>query len=593
MRILYNSLDNFHKTPFGALKTGQKCTIKILVPVSCPAVKVYLITEFTNQTNKFECQREEVKNGYVAFKTEFILDEPGLYFYWFEIIKEDGSFRLFKQGNGTNMEAGDKWQITCYDKDYSAPEWAKGAVIYQIFPDRFCIGKPADLSDKIKPFKLHTSVNETPDSFPDEEGNWNTDFFGGNLSGIIDKLDYLCELGIDAIYLNPILKALSNHRYDTADYKKVDPMLGTEEDFKSLCDSAHKRGIKIILDGVFSHTGKKSIYFDDALENENSKYRSWYEFYEFPNKYRCWWGIDTLPQIRRNHKGFAEFIAGNDDSVIDFWTALGADGIRLDVADELSDELIELIRKKGRSVKNDFLVMGEVWEDASNKMSYGEQRKYLFGKELDSVMNYPFLNLICDFVKERLCASDFANGVMNIVENYPTDMLHCSMNLLSSHDTVRIITRLGADNLDISREEKANHKLNCKEFAEKLVKVAVFLQFTLPGTPSIYYGDEIGMEGFEDPFNRRFFDWSKTRCSLLEFFKNMCKLKHKYSSLKKGNIEFFSEGNVLMFSRNFDGENVKMVVNMSENEFVLNGDIIFAENSSGNKLPKYGFALYQ
>ena len=579
LRILFDSKDKKFKSPFGALKTGQECYFNILVPKSCPAKNVFFVLEKDGEKEiYYKMQRGQTDEIYVSFSLKMLVDKKGLYFYWFYIEKESDGFRLFKEGYyDTNMEAGEKWQLTCYDKKYVAPTWSEGAVIYQIFPDRFYKSGECNLKGKITPFSIHKDMSDLPRWYPDGLGNWNNDFFGGNLRGITEKLDYIKDLGADIIYLNPIVKAFSNHRYDTADYKSVDPMLGTTEDFKKLCNEAHNHNIKIVIDGVFSHTGNRSIYYEDALKSENSPYRDWYDFKSF------WWGIETLPQIKKGHKGFIKYIS---EDVIPFWMNLGADGIRLDVADELTDEFIRQITKSSKEIK-DAIIIGEVWEDASNKISYGERRSYLFGDELDSVMNYPFLNSIVGFIKGYKNADEFAYEILTIAENYPTEILNSCMNILSTHDTVRIITLLGTDNFSISKEDKSNFKLCNRAKAEELVKIAAFLQFILPGVPSIYYGDEIGMEGFEDPFNRKFFEWENVDCELREFYKNLCTVKHKIDSLKTGNIRFECQKGLLIFFRN----EIKAIVNMTEEPYEFTGEIIISQNTKNSKVYKNGFAL--
>lgn len=562
MRILHDSKDERFKKPFGALKSGENCWINILIPKTCPAKRVFIVMEKDGEEEKlFEMKYSKTEEDYICFECEISL-EIGLHFYWFKIEKEESSFLIFKENyKDTNMECGEKWQITCYDGEHHPPKWACGKVIYQIFPDRFNKAGCPDLSGKILPYTVHKSESETPNPFPDSEGNYNTDFFGGNLPGIIEKLPYIKDMGVGIIYLNPIVKAFSNHRYDTADYLAVDPMLGTTDDFKFLCDKAHLLDIKVIVDGVFSHTGEKSIYFESAVNDKNSTYREWYDFKKFPYDYKSWWGIKTLPQIKHDQKDFMEFIS---NKVIPFWLGLGADGIRLDVADELTDNFISKISKSAKKVKNDALIMGEVWEDASNKISYDVRRRYLFGNELDSVMNYPFSRAIIRFVKGEINAERFEIEIMSIVENYPPEILNCCMNMLSTHDTSRIYSVL---------KEKT--------------KIAAFLQFMLPGSPSIYYGDEIGMEGEKDPFNRGYFKWDNVDCQLNMFFKTVSKLKNNLADLKTSVIRFENLNGVLIFYRN----NLKVIVNLTDAPFKTGGRIIFGENYNDNEILNYGFAL--
>lgn len=206
----------------------------------------------------------------------------------------------------------------------------------------------------------------------------NNDFFGGNFQGITEKLPHIASLGATVLYLNPISKAFSSHRYDTGDYKTPDPMLGTEEDFATLCQEARKLGIHVILDGVFSHTGSNSLYFDryrafgghGAYADPQSPYRSWYQFYHYPDSYHCWWNFDTLPCVNKMDPTYLDYVIDGPDSVVAHWLRLGADGFRLDVVDELPDAFVLRLKRRIREIKPDALLIGEVWEDASNKIAY-------------------------------------------------------------------------------------------------------------------------------------------------------------------------------------------------------------------------------
>ena len=384
MRILYNSKDAQYKTPFGTIRTGQSCFLRIDIPKSCAAVRVTLVVEDCDEKpcREVPFSRAEETTDYVLWRTEFTLDR-GLYFYWFRVEKADGSFRLFRQGDGTNMEAGDKWQLSAIPADFTTPDFARGAVMYQILPDRFYQAGECDLTDKLRPFRIHADKSETPDYTADAAGNWCSDFYGGNLAGIREKLPYLQELGVEVLYLNPIFMAYTNHRYDTADYKRVDPMLGTEEDFAALCSAAHARGMHVILDGVFSHTGSNSVYFDQmhvfgcgAASDPCSPYREWYRFRHYPDDYDAWWNMPTLPNVNELTESYVNYIIEDDDSVIAHWLRLGADGFRLDVVDELPDEFVARLKRRLRELKPDALLLGEVWEDASNKRAYGVSRRY-------------------------------------------------------------------------------------------------------------------------------------------------------------------------------------------------------------------------
>jgi len=575
MRILYDSKNLIHKSPFGCLKQEENCHISIHIPSSCNTAGARLCFEREDGFSaSFPMKKVLEKDGYDFFDVDFSLTECGLYFYFFKIETPDSSFDLFKfNSRDTNIAEGAKWQLTCYDKAYKTPDGFKGKVMYQIFPDRFFKSGDCDLTEKLTPFTVHENTDELPCYLPDENGKiQNNDFYGGNLKGIEEKLEYLKEMNVEIIYLNPIFKAYSNHRYDTCDYKTIDPMLGTEEDFVSLCKKAHEMGIKIILDGVFSHTGCDSIYFDKykkfgtgAYKNETSPYRSWYNFNG--DSYDSWWGIDTLPCVNELDENYINYILTDDDSVVKHWLRLGADGFRLDVADELPDKFIKILRDTVKSVNPEALVLGEVWEDASNKIAYSVRRKYFSDSELDSVMNYPFRNAIIDLVKGYITTEQFENIIMTICENYPREVVDCLMNSLSTHDTPRIITNLTNADMGMPRNQQAEYKFEKSELkrAADLSKLAAFLQFILPGCSCIYYGDEIGMTGFGDPFNRTFFEWNNAANEMSDFYRLLTKLKTSLDPLKTGDIRFVSaENGVLFIEREFLGKTVTAVANLSD-----------------------------
>lgn len=556
----------------------------------------------------FPLSLREVKDNYDIFSGELSLTHAGLYFYCFHIEDARGSFDLYKQGyNDTNMCAGDKWQVTCIPRGYTTPDEFKGRVMYQIFPDRFSKDGECDLRDKLTPFILHESTEDVPVFRPDSHGEiLNNDFYGGNLKGICNELEYLKALGVGVIYLNPIFKAYSNHRYDTCDYKKPDPMLGTKEDFISLCDKAHSMGIKIILDGVFSHTGSDSIYFDiknrygsGAFHNPNSPYRSWYNLGS-DGGYACWWGIPTLPCVNELDESYLDYIITGDDSVIKHWLSLGADGFRLDVADELPDRFISLLRTEVKRISEDAIVLGEVWEDASNKIAYGIRRRYFSDCELDSVMNYPFREAVIGLVTHVITTEEFANKIMTITENYPKEVTHCLMNSLSTHDTPRIMTVLSGAPLNMSREDAYAYKLTNEQkiSAKERIYPAVMLQFFLPGCACIYYGDESGAYGFGDPFNRGYFDRAGTDEEILDFYKAMCKVKNSFGVFKDGEISFLKcDAGSLIMKRTSGRDSVCAAVNLSDTPLEVNalsGILSHNAEAVGDtfRIQKYGFLIY-
>ena len=400
----------------------------------------------------------------------------------------------------------------------------------------------------------------------------NNDYFGGDLKGIEQKLDYIRSLGVSCIYLNPIFEAHSNHRYDTGDYTKIDSLLGTQEDFESLCKKAGSLGIKIILDGVFSHTGCDSKYFNEygrydtvgAYQSQSSEYYGWYKFKNWPDDYLSWWGIKLLPEVIEENPGFIEYITG-ENGIARKWLKCGAAGWRLDVADELPNVFLDSFRKAVKAENPDALVMGEVWEDASNKFSYGQQRRYLTGKQLDSVMNYPFAGAVIDFVRTGI-AEVFSSRVMTIIENYPKQVLDVLMNHISTHDTMRAITALAGESCEFrDRYWQSTHSLdeNAYRYGIQLMKMATAVQFTLPGVPSIYYGDEAGMQGYKDPFNRCCYPWGNENTELLEWYKKLGEIRRANKCFVDGKLEILScVAGCVAYSRKKD-ENAILVISNS------------------------------
>ena len=592
MRILFDSKKAEFKSAFGCLVPGQSCTLHIHIPETVGATKVLCLVQHENGTpaGEFTLTRQDARGVYDIFSGSFQLESRGLYFYYFRVCKPDGSFRLFKQGDDTNMEAGDLWQLSVIPETFTTPDWAKGATIYQVFPDRFYKSGSPDLTGKLTPYTLHQNWYEEVEWRPTPEGKvLNNDFFGGNFKGITEKMDYIASLGTTILYLNPISKSFSSHRYDTGDYKTPDPMLGTAEDFTALCDAAHERGIRVILDGVYSHTGDRSLYFNrggdfsgvGAYQSKESPYHSWYMFRSWPNSYKSWWDFDTLPTVNKMDPAFIEYIITGEDSVVAHWLRLGADGFRLDVADELPDEFLALLKKRIRELKPDAYLLGEVWEDASNKTAYGVRRRYFVDGELDSVMNYPFRTAILNFMRGFDSGAQLRETVMSIVENYPPQVLHCNMNHLGTHDTPRILTAL-VDDFDGSREEKAQRRLsrNQMDVAQDRLRMASFLQYTLPGSPSLYYGDEALMEGYKDPFNRRTYPWGREDADLLAHFRSLGQLRKSQEALRLGDIRFFTAGDKhLGFTRTYGGKMLRVYCNRSADPWAIqSGKVLLGYN---------------
>lgn len=555
--VFHDSQDEYCRFPFGAVECGSSVRLRLIIGGKrfVDSVSVILIKQSGSEI-KVPMGVEEAQGEKLTFAANiFAPAEPGLLWYYFEIIFEgeacyygnnEGSFG---GKGGIYPSTPPFYQITVYKEGAKTPDWFKKSVMYQVFVDRFYNGSKDGkvLSTKKNSF-IYANWEDTPMYIRDCQtgavARW--DFFGGNLPGLTQKLGYLKELGIGVIYLNPIFEAPSNHKYDTADYMKIDPMFGDSEDFRKLCSEAGKLGISIILDGVFSHTGSDSIYFNKygnypgpgAYQSKASPYYSWYRFKDSRDSYERWWGVESLPNVNEMDPGYIDFIITGDDSVIKHWMRLGAKGWRLDVADELPDEFIALIRKTMKSIDEDSVLIGEVWEDASNKISYGVRRSYLMGEELDSVMNYPFRNIMIDFLMNRQDAAHTRKALMRIFENYPLHNCYSNMNLIGTHDVPRILTILGEAPLEegLTTNEKENYRLS--EVQRRLgidrLKLLSLIQMTFPGVPSVYYGDEAGLEGYGDPLNRGTYPWGRENKELIDWYRTIIGIRNKYDVFSTG-----------------------------------------------------------
>ncbi len=583
----FNSLDTSFRNPTGPVAQGTQIDFTFRADCSDGlwGAELFIIDDDTG-SRTFYRMKKSTDGAADVFKFTYLPQKTGLFWYYF-VAKQNGFDTVIGRddmGQAVPI-SGDlrSWQLTVYDKDFHTPDWIKGGLFYQIFVDRF--NKGAVHEQKITA-RVHKNWDEMPDWKPNEEGIiLNNDFFGGDLKGVEQKLDYLSSLGVTCIYLNPIFDAYSNHKYDTGDYSKIDPMFGDEKDFKSLCRSAKKRGISVICDGVFNHVGADSVYFNKyhrypevgAYESTDSPYYNWFRFTEYPNKYECWWDFNTLPDVNEDNPDFREFINGKN-GIVKKWIKNGASGWRLDVADELPDSFLEALRKAAKSTNSDALIIGEVWEDASNKISYGSRRRYFQGKQLDSVMNYPLKNAIIDYVRNGN-SRDLAITMRELCDNYPKDVLNCLMNIMGTHDTPRIITALAGEIIESDdRELKANTHLSDSEWGLGIhrLKIASLLQYTLPGVPCVYYGDEAGMEGYNDPFNRKTYPWGNENSELVSWYAFLGSVRKASPLFKDGdykNICF--ENGVFAFSRETDREKLIVCVNLSDEDHILTLDSIY------------------
>lgn len=593
----FDSRNTLYKSIQTAVASGESLKLRLLLHKDALVFDAFLLIrrDDSGELQTIKMTPAGWLEDYRFYETDLKL-QTGLYWYAFKFTSEYGEKSITKTDHSLGIIAddGEWWQLTVYSADFKTPNSFAGGIIYQIFPDRFCASgkeKPNIPNDRFIQTDWYALPEHTQTDNPKRLCN---DYFGGDLAGITEKLDYIKSLGVTCIYLNPIFEAHSNHRYNTADYMKIDPSLGSEEDFATLCKEAKKRGISVILDGVFSHTGDDSVYFNKyeryekigAANTQDSPYISWFKFQNWPHIYHSWWGVSSLPETVENDPAYTEFITG-ENGVIRHWLRLGASGWRLDVADELPDEFLEKIRYAVKTENPEAFLFGEVWEDATNKISYGSRRKFLSGNQLDSVMNYPLADLIVGFV----CggnARELIDGVLTIRENYPPQSVNLLMNHIGTHDTARILTRLGDGGRNPGdREAQSKFKLTNlqRAIAERRLILASVLQYTLPGIPSLYYGDEAGCEGYGDPFCRATYPWGRENTKLLEHYKALGNFRTKHPVFADGEfIPLYSDMGYVTYMRENENECILICVNrwcddavITLPEFMADATVAFGE----------------
>lgn len=599
----FDSRNNLYRNKFGSIAEGETLRLRLLLHNDACVEEAFMLIKRDDgeEFSELRLIPAETLDDYRFYDGEITLSS-GLYWYKFRYTSAFGEFFVTRDGEslGVVSNDGEVWQQTVYAADFTTPDWLDGGIIYQIFPDRFYASGTTKENIPEDRF-LNTDWAKLPEyRQPNDKLRLGNDYYGGDLKGIEEKLPYLKSLGVSCIYLNPIFEAHSNHRYNTADYFKIDPSLGTEKDLENLTKAAEKQGIAIILDGVFSHTGDDSIYFNKqnrynfvgAYNSKSSPYFSWFKFGEYPNKYSSWWGIETLPETDENDYSYSNFITG-ENGVIRYWLKKGIKGFRLDVADELTDSILEKIRVALKAESKDNYLLGEVWEDASNKISYGARRKFLLGRQLDSVMNYPFADAIIAFVKGGK-AESILNTVMRILENYPPQATKLLMNHIGTHDTARILTVLGCDHIPSTREEQAKYVLSPEQYEKgvKLLKLAAVLQYTLPGVPSIYYGDEAGMTGFGDPFCRAGYPWGKENKELLDFYKTLGDFRRSNKAFISGEfVPVFADGSLFAYERKNGKNKVFVAVNAGDNERIFDLPEGYSVDEKSVILPQFSYIL--
>ena len=568
------------KYPYGAVPCDAPVTLHVRPEGWEGFVRCTLLLrqEFSGQDREWELPAEGWDGERQRFSLTFPAPEtPELCWYAFRFTRADGSVR-YLDASGWCSEPQHRWQMTVYDAASPTPGWFGEGLTYQIFPDRFRRSHLPDMAKMPWGRRLHENWDDIPDYLPDEDGEYCRDFFGGDLAGIREKLPYLRELGVETLYLCPIFEASSNHHYNTGDYRRIDPMLGTEEDFRALCAEAHALGIRVILDGVFNHNGKDSRYFNadgrydtvGAAQSQDSPYYPWFHFHPWPTDYDAWWGIRDLPAVNESAPSYRDFIFEGEDSVIRHWLRAGADGWRLDVADELPDDFIAGIRRAMDGTKPGCLLLGEVWEDGSNKIAYSQRRKYLLGGETHCLMNYPFRTAALCYLRGG-DAADFRESMETIRENYPAPAFQSAMNFLGTHDTPRVLSLLGEGQTPADKAERAAFRLRPEEerLGKERWKLASALLYAFPGSPMLFYGDEAGLQGLEDPFCRGGYPWGREDEELLAWFRLLGRLR-KRPSLRRGDLTWLhAQGPLLAFRRQAEGETTAAAFNAGDAEAAL------------------------
>lgn len=590
--VKYDPTQEFHKSIVGAVPEGVRFGIRLQINRCVAPSKVVLVVYGDNGGEReFTMYKDLSGAGFDNYIAD-VQFKKGLYWYYFRM--EDVAYERYigiDDSKKASLFYRDvrPWQLSVYKKQYKTPDWLNRGVMYQIMVDRFCHeGEYVVTEDKLlRPW------GEQP-FYREENGVVkNRDFFGGNLQGIISKLPYLASLNVKTIYLNPVFKAYSNHKYDTEDYEVIDPMFGSNEDFVRLCREAEKLDIKIILDGVFNHVGSSSKYFNlnkkygegGAYNDVDSPYRDWFYFHP-DNTYDCWWSFSNLPRIKAQSKGAQRYFCGKN-GIVPRWLKAGAKGWRLDVVDEIADCMLDKIVSSAKAQDPDCAIIGEVWEDASNKVDYGVRRHYLDGTQLDSVMNYPLMNGIIAFVRDG-DESALSRAVFDIVNNYPRHVRNNLMNILGTHDTARILTALAGDRIgNSSKDVLARTKLSDEQFLFgcRLLKISAVLQYTFFGFPCVYYGDEAVMEGYRDPFCRGCYPWGHENKLMLDFYRRLGELR-RHRVFSEGDFrQLVAEKGVYAFERTLQDTQSEVIVavNRGGSEYNLYLGSVYEDVFTGRK----------
>lgn len=561
---------------------SQSFKVSIELPASLGWIEnVNFIVETSNRKDYYKMKHKKNENEKVHFETEVKLETKAIYHYYFS-FEANNKLMYFKKENKTENNRVSKDEAWKMSVNFEVPDWAKGKIMYHIFVDRF--KKSNDEKLKEMPRRIiHKSWDEEMIIGPNEDGLWNIDFYGGDLKGIEQSLEYIKSLGVSIIYLSPIVFSQSNHRYDTSDYEEIDPYLGDKQDLKSLCEKAHEYGMKIILDAVFNHTGNDSKYFNEynsfdnagAYQSESSPYYDFYrkDYYNNEPHFCYWWGMKNLPVCDGNSKKWQDYIYGNG-GIIDQWFELGIDGLRLDVADELTDNFIEGIRKAVRKNKKDGFILGEVWKNPM-RMNRGYIES---GKGMDSVMNYVLIDALIKYFKYG-DTTTLNEIIRQMRTEYPKETMNSLMNFTSTHDITRAINIFGTDAFKRYGEWAWNlknedykwcqeYKLSCEEYqhGKDIYKSYIFTLAFLPGILSIFYGDEVGVQGMGNLSNRKTYPWDDIDQELLNFFKKIGKIRNNETFLEKADINVLDiNDKYFMFERLGKKEKAMIAINRTNN----------------------------
>ena len=594
-------------TDRGAFSAADTLTFTVSVPRALGAGAVVLRiaadgAAYTDMPLTFENTREGLDTYRIGLSLRALCapEGHGLFYYEFLFLRgEDTLFTDTAEDNVTYTLARyskGRFRLLVARESFETPKAFHGKTMYHIFVDRFAPRGGERPPDAV----YHEGWNEEIEQFGAYPGApvANNEFYGGTLWGVIDKLDYLASLGVGVLYLSPVFKSVSNHKYDTGDYETVEPQFGGEEALRALIAAARERDMGVMLDGVFNHTGDDSRYFNrrgrydtvGAFQSKDSPYTSWFYFKKHPEKYECWWDIEILPKLNLSNPEVHRYFVGHG-GIVEKYTKMGLAGWRLDVADELpAPFLVDLRRRVKSHTAGEGVVLGEVWENAADKIAYGRRRHYFEGDQLDSVMNYPLRRGLISFVRDG-DAGALAAVLRELWGSYPTTVCHSLMNILSTHDTERILTTLGGApddgthtnaELRVMRMSKSERRV-----AVERLKIAAAIQFTVFGVPSVFYGDEAGMEGYHDPFCRRPYPWGGEDKELLAYYRRLGKIRQENAVLAEGDFALLAEtAHAIAFSRKNGHGHLIVAANCGDEPLALSLPAPATELLSGKRVKK-------